>query len=524
MPVVVGRSLSALEPLAALPPDTESLPSFPSVSSPVAIQKKALLVGICGLKTHDPEYIELKGSHNDVFSVRDLLLELYHYKAEDITILIDSPGYVEPTRDNILNAIKTLVKDAKAGDRFCFHYCGHSIQVPNRSHTEEDGMDECIIPYDGKDNIILDNELNEFLVKPLPAGAYLVAVLDACHSGTMLDLKHDKCNQVHVPWLSRSEEPRVGRRNGKMFSRSRQVTRRTTSRLLAQPAEINMNLITPSPRTTPPPPRSRRGVTCDPPVAYPPSSRTPFPPPRTALNVSHLSGSGANGLIARVRAISRVRSTPFRAANGPPAPWSDSLSRVPNESPREGENWILPEHYARPDSPISMFTCNGFCRDAKPGVADWDDANVVKADVISLASCADPETTYEDEDGKSMTAALVEILRRDLNQSVKDVLISISHSMYTNALIRHTKAKTYGERYKALVERVKHELDLLPATPTIAPSPTDTFPRRKFSRRWLEQIVTEFSRSSESEYDTSLLQNPQLASARPLDMNRQWKM
>ncbi|KAJ7762587.1 caspase domain-containing protein [Mycena metata] len=503
MPVVVGRSLLALEPLAvALPPDTESLPSSPSVSSPVVIQKKALLVGICGLKTHDPEYIELKGSHNDVFSVRDLLLELYHYKAEDITILIDSPGYVEPTRDNILNAIKTLVRDAKAGDRFCFHYCGHSVQVPNRSHTEEDGMDECIFPYDGK--TILDNELNEFLVKPLPAGAYLVAVLDTCHSGTLLDLKHDKCNQVHVPWVSKSEEPRVGRRNGKIFPPSRRVTRRTTSRLLAQPSEINMNLIYRSP------PGTVDGA----------GERAPN---RTYTYRSRaMSGEKENDVSVPVGTVAHTDSDP-------------SLP---------GKFWVLTEkddEMRRCDSPISMFACNGFCRDAKLGGTDWDDANVVKADVISLASCADSETTYEDKDGKSMTAALVEILRRDPNQSVKDVLISISHAMYTKALVRHTTAKTY----KAFIEQAKRELSrlsfrppsplrrsssLIPlesdAPPTIAPSPTNPFPptRKKFSRRWLEQIVTEYSRSSESDYDTSRLQNPQLASARPLDMSKQWKM
>ncbi|KAJ7031057.1 caspase domain-containing protein [Mycena alexandri] len=514
MPVVVGQGLSALELVAvAVPPDTQSQPSSPSVSSPV-VQKKALLVGICGLKTRDPDYAELKGSHNDVYSVRDLLIELqvrYGYKAEDITILMDKEGYVEPTRDNILNAIKTLVKAAKAGDHFCFHYCGHSTQVLNRSHTEEDGKDECIIPYDGKAKFILDNELNEFLVKPLPAGAYLVAVLDTCHSGTLLDLKHGNCNQVYVPWISRSGEPRLVRRNGKVFSPSRRATLRTSSRLLAQPAEINMNLICRS-------------------------------PPRTAD-----SGPDAGDRVPtrtytyRSRAVSLAPSEKENDAGvlAATVPLAHSDPSLP------GKFWVLTEEdddKRRCDSPVSIFACNGFCRDAKLRVAEWDEANVVKADVVSLASCADSETTYEDKDGKSMTAALVEILRRDPSQSVKDVLISISHAMYTKALLRHTNAKTYKTKCKEFVEWAKHELSLLSfrpssplrrssslmplesdATPTIAPSPTNPLPRtRKFSRRWLEQKVIEFSQSWG--YDMDNLQNPQLASARPLDMNRQWKM
>lgn len=36
---------------------------------------------------------------------------------------------------------------------------------------------------------ITDNELNQWLVNPLPAGARLHAILDACHSGTALDLE-----------------------------------------------------------------------------------------------------------------------------------------------------------------------------------------------------------------------------------------------------------------------------------------------------------------------------------------------
>ncbi|KAF8497040.1 hypothetical protein F5888DRAFT_1699779 [Russula emetica] len=38
------------------------------------------------------------------------------------------------------------------------------------------------------DEIIIDNELDDILVKPLPTGSSLFALLDTCHSGTLLDL------------------------------------------------------------------------------------------------------------------------------------------------------------------------------------------------------------------------------------------------------------------------------------------------------------------------------------------------
>lgn len=69
---------------------------------------------------------------------------------------------------------------------------------------------------------ILDNELNERLIKPLPARSQLTAILDCCHSGSLLgkwptrlpvvffvinlvssDLQHFRCNGVYVPWVNK---------------------------------------------------------------------------------------------------------------------------------------------------------------------------------------------------------------------------------------------------------------------------------------------------------------------------------
>ena len=67
-------------------------------------------------------------------------------------------------------------------------------------------------------------ELKNILVDPLPVGCNLLvgsflfrvyfyiliccvlqAILDTCHSGTMLDLPHYHCNNVYVPWQSKGE-------------------------------------------------------------------------------------------------------------------------------------------------------------------------------------------------------------------------------------------------------------------------------------------------------------------------------
>jgi hypothetical protein len=54
---------------------------------------------------------------------------------------------------------------------------------------EEDGYDETICPFDfDKAGMIVDDEIFDRLVAPLPSGVKLTAVLDCCHSGTGLDL------------------------------------------------------------------------------------------------------------------------------------------------------------------------------------------------------------------------------------------------------------------------------------------------------------------------------------------------
>lgn len=100
-----------------------------------------------------------------------------------------------PTRDNILAQIAWLVADTKEGDFLIFHYSGHGHQLRTRSPTESDGLDEAIVAMDepesyskSRKHLISDNVLRAKLVDLLNPGVSLMAIMDACMSGTMLDL------------------------------------------------------------------------------------------------------------------------------------------------------------------------------------------------------------------------------------------------------------------------------------------------------------------------------------------------
>ncbi|KAJ7270260.1 caspase domain-containing protein [Mycena rebaudengoi] len=171
----------------------------------LAPRRRALLIGV---RTGLPGEDELDGPPDDVRALKSLLIDTFGYKEEDIVMLVEDPNSApdapgQPTYAHILSELDLLMKDQKLGDKFVFGYSGHSYQKENLDGTEEDGRDEFIIPSDASDfsngdysKIILDDVLERKLVKALLPGNQLVAILDTCHSATLLDLPHSKCNRT----------------------------------------------------------------------------------------------------------------------------------------------------------------------------------------------------------------------------------------------------------------------------------------------------------------------------------------
>ncbi|KAK6945744.1 hypothetical protein RJ641_013288 [Dillenia turbinata] len=166
-------------------------------------KKRALL---CGVSYKNMRKYRLKGSINDVTSMKKVLIESFKFPVDSIRILSEEendPGRC-PTRKNIQNALRWLVDGCQSGDSLVFYFSGHGLRQPDFDNDELDGFDETICPVDFRDEgMILDNELNKILVRPLPAGVTLHAIVDSCHSGTILDLPNvydQKSNQ----WIDHS--------------------------------------------------------------------------------------------------------------------------------------------------------------------------------------------------------------------------------------------------------------------------------------------------------------------------------
>ncbi|KAI4342284.1 hypothetical protein MLD38_026925 [Melastoma candidum] len=161
------------------------------VLSKVRQKKRAFL---CGVSYRKKKY-ELKGTINDVKNMKQLLINGFAFSEGSIHILTEDEKDEgrRPTRKNILESLKWLVKDSAPGDSLLFFFSGHGLRYPESEKGDElDGFDESICPVDFvREGVIRDNEINSIIVEPLKEGVMLHAIIDACHSGTVLDLPYE---------------------------------------------------------------------------------------------------------------------------------------------------------------------------------------------------------------------------------------------------------------------------------------------------------------------------------------------
>lgn len=156
------------------------------------VKKRALLIAI----NYFGQDGELHGCQNDIVNMENYLRKCGY---TEFTVLKDDKADSKhlkpdaPTRANILSAMRKFIADAKPGQTLYIHYSGHGSQLWDQGGDEIDCKDECICPvdYDGSaqdSGFIRDDDMNNILVKELPAGVKLRVCFDSCHSGSALDL------------------------------------------------------------------------------------------------------------------------------------------------------------------------------------------------------------------------------------------------------------------------------------------------------------------------------------------------
>jgi len=163
-------------------------PPLQPADIPVVARKRALLIGI----NYPGTQAELSGCVNDVQNIKHLLLAsgwkddvAFGVAESSFRVLLDG----EAIRANILAGVDWLVRDCRRGDSLFFLYSGHGGQEIHPQGLSEDGMADTLLPVDFQySGTILDTEMSERLVSRLPEGVKLTALVDACHSGTALDL------------------------------------------------------------------------------------------------------------------------------------------------------------------------------------------------------------------------------------------------------------------------------------------------------------------------------------------------
>lgn len=148
--------------------------------------KRALLIGI----NYNNTSSQLNGCINDVYNVRNFLKTYCEVQESNIKVLTDND--ISPTRANIISHINWLVSNVLPGDTLIFHYSGHGSYTTDVSGDETDRKDEVLVPLDyNSAGMISDDWLFANLVQKVPQQVNLWSFVDACHSGTMIDLKYN---------------------------------------------------------------------------------------------------------------------------------------------------------------------------------------------------------------------------------------------------------------------------------------------------------------------------------------------
>lgn len=154
----------------------------------------ALLIGCSDYQLEDID--DLPGAANDVDAFKHLLeRDLEFDRVTTLSGWSDDEAS-RPTHDNIVRAFENLIQSAKPDSQILILMSGHGTNFPvpesqtdllDPANPEPDGLDEAFLPADYAlgQNMILDNQIGQWLNQLKTKGSHVWIVFDSCHSGTM---------------------------------------------------------------------------------------------------------------------------------------------------------------------------------------------------------------------------------------------------------------------------------------------------------------------------------------------------
>jgi hypothetical protein len=166
--------------------------------------KRALVVTI-GNYPYEPDknqtWQQLASDNDKVIVLKQLNLQ--GYESQNIISLSEEQATIK----NIRTALNNFCERSNAGDIFYFHFSGHGQQVTDLTNTETlnerlyldevDGLDEALVTYEAPFKVydgyrlqdhLIDDEIHFYFSKlkdKLGSNGQIIAVFDACHSGTL---------------------------------------------------------------------------------------------------------------------------------------------------------------------------------------------------------------------------------------------------------------------------------------------------------------------------------------------------
>ena len=179
--------------------------------------KRALCVGI---NRYPRPEMALRGCVNDARAWAALLRGHYDFASTNVRVITDARA----TKAGMLRALGDLLVGCRRGDVLVFTNSSHGTYVADRDGDEQ-LYDEAIVPFDGDDGLIVDDELRT-LVADVPAGVRLTVISDSCHSGS---LTRDPFLDTPDHRRKRYVDPIALGRRGITDVRRRAVPRRTTT-------------------------------------------------------------------------------------------------------------------------------------------------------------------------------------------------------------------------------------------------------------------------------------------------------